>query len=338
MKSFTIDLGGPVHVADHGGDGPRDGARPRPGRLAPELGLGRALAVRALPGARDRPRRLRPQPRLRAGPSRWRRTARCSTGFSASTCRLRRFSSATRWAGCSRCSRLRAAPDLVSRLVLVNPAFPRRLLGIDRRVLALFGISAIPYVAEYLFRRRGETVTPEVVVEEFMALCCRDPETISRETIAMHLEFARRKHERPWADDSFLQATRSLLRVMLRRTSIDRAVKAVRAPTLLISGAHDRLRPGRGDRADREAASRLEPRVARPHRPRADARGLRGLREARHRVGRPARRSAPPRSAPSDAPGPGHLQGRRSRVRLDVHRFPHPRRAGGARLRSARRM
>ncbi len=142
-------------------------------------------------------------------------------------------------------------PELVRALVLVNPAVP---LGpgakLDPQVVQRFAAFAVPGVGELILKRGAEKLGPEGVLRQLMLLCCVDASRIPAEVYRAHVELAqRRAREMPWSDASFLQAARSLLLLLARKGRFLEKVAAVRAPTLLVHGAHDRLIPLASSRA-----------------------------------------------------------------------------------------
>jgi pimeloyl-ACP methyl ester carboxylesterase len=256
MKSLTLDCDGPVHVVDHGGTGRPlvlvhglGGSHLNWGAVATELSARfHVLAIDLIGFGHTPP----------AGRAATVEANRQLLGrFLKDHVGGRAVVAGNSMGGLISLLQASAEPDTVEGLVLVNAAIRRNLLGkIDRDVLALFGISMIPWVAERLFADRAAKATPEQVVDGLMRLCCADPKALSAELLSAHVEFAKRRHERPWADETFLAASRSLLRLLLlRRSVVDAAIKAVKAPALMIAGAHDRLVP----QASLDSVAKLRP-------------------------------------------------------------------------------
>lgn len=136
-------------------------------------------------------------------------------------------------------------PGRVSGLVLVAPAQPRAEDSrMERNVLFLFLLYSIPGVGEFFVRRRSARMTPEELAREQLALCCRDLGRFPEELVRAHLEFARERHARmPWSHEAFLQAARSLVSLLLRKSRFREMERSIRVPTLLVQGSDDQMVP-----------------------------------------------------------------------------------------------
>lgn len=148
-------------------------------------------------------------------------------------------------------------PDLVERLVLVNPAMPWTYASrVDPFVAVVFSIYALPGLGELYVEKVLGGAAPERAVREMMKLCGVPPETIDPEILAAHVALAaERASSMPHRHKAFLSAARSVLRRVLSRTAYEHHVHRVRAPTLLIHGDRDRLVPVEAARA----VARLRP-------------------------------------------------------------------------------
>jgi pimeloyl-ACP methyl ester carboxylesterase len=146
-------------------------------------------------------------------------------------------------------------PELVSRLVLVDPAVPG--VHVRRPEPQMLGVMAglsVPGLAETLLDRRLKSVSPEQLVHETLALVCADPSRLSREIVEAHVRLTRERQGLGSQNQrAFLQATRSLGLRMADPRFWSRA-RQVKAPVLVIHGELDRLIPVA---AARELASRL---------------------------------------------------------------------------------
>ncbi len=135
-----------------------------------------------------------------------------------------------------------AEPDKVSSLVLVNAAVPLAPgARMDPRVAAYFAGMATPLVGGALMLRRALR-GPEQGVKDVLALCCVDPSRVAREVFDAHVELARERalKARINARD-FLAAQRSLMLVLLRRKKFYEMVGRIRARALIVQGRYDRL-------------------------------------------------------------------------------------------------
>ncbi|HKX25610.1 MAG TPA: alpha/beta hydrolase [Actinomycetota bacterium] len=135
-----------------------------------------------------------------------------------------------------------AYPEDVAGLILLDPALPLAPREPrDRQVLLSFTAYMVPGVGEAFVRRRARTLGPEGLVRETFRLCCVHPSRVPDEVIAAHAEVVAARMRMPWADRSMLRAARSMLRMLFRRRQFRAVLERVRAPTLLINGAGDRL-------------------------------------------------------------------------------------------------
>lgn len=142
-------------------------------------------------------------------------------------------------------------PELVEGMVLVNPALPwgyaRR---VDPLVATMFGLYAVPGLGELYLDRAGRRFPVEKLVRQQLRLCGVDPAVMDQEVLSAHLELAgERARTMPYRNRAFLTAARSVLRRLLVRGAFEHQVDRVRAPTLLVHGARDRLVPVEAARA-----------------------------------------------------------------------------------------
>jgi len=135
-----------------------------------------------------------------------------------------------------------AAPDVVNGLVLVDPALPRPALApIDPRVAATFAIMSLPGLGEAALNRRRRRRTPEQQVRETLALCCVDPSRIDPDVLALGIALTEERLGQPAGPGDFLDAARSLVRMLARARKFRAAMARVNAPVLLVHGDADRL-------------------------------------------------------------------------------------------------
>lgn len=132
--------------------------------------------------------------------------------------------------------------ELVSRLVLIDPALPlvsrsrpdvAAVMILGRLVLPLLGRSVLGW------SRRGRT--PLRQVRETFARCCCDPSRVPDSFVTAVAELVEHRHALPGADDAFLASARTLLAVNGNRPSAWAALRAVGVPVLVIHGEQDRL-------------------------------------------------------------------------------------------------
>lgn len=137
-----------------------------------------------------------------------------------------------------------ARPDLVARLVLVAPALPRPLNApFDPLVAATFSAYVMPGLGEMFMRTRLASAGPERILRDTLAMCGVDAAALPAEMWQATLALAHERTRYPWAAEAFLGSVRSLLMENARREKIYQRIRGLRAPALLTQGTHDRLVP-----------------------------------------------------------------------------------------------
>jgi pimeloyl-ACP methyl ester carboxylesterase len=242
MRSRTLDVGGPVHVADFGGRG-------APMVLVHGLGGSHANWLAVGPSLARTHRVVAPD---LAGFGLTRPDGR-SSSVEANTRLLEgvieQVGRPVVLVGNSMgglISMLLASrrPHLVQGLVLVGPALPRPMSARPNLVVtAAFATYAVPGLGEMYVRRRASRLGPEGMVRETIKLCTVDPSRVPRDVYDAHVELARTRREFPWAMEAYLEAARSLVRVVSRRRRFEAMMRSIAAPTMLIQGSEDRLVP-----------------------------------------------------------------------------------------------
>lgn len=135
-------------------------------------------------------------------------------------------------------------PELVSGLVLVDPAVPAPRSWRPRfdRVTRTFLAAA--FIPSWGARRVGRAVAalgPEQLVYETLRLCSADPSRIEQAVVDAHIALEAERLAQPGWQESFYASTRSLVRVLALKRRVVRWVRSVSAPTLLVQGDEDRL-------------------------------------------------------------------------------------------------
>lgn len=135
-----------------------------------------------------------------------------------------------------------AHPDAVAGVVLIDPALPlARGARLDGMVATAFALYAVPGLGERVMARRNERHPARALVEEVLERCCVDPSRVPEDVVAACIALAEQRAGMPGLEAAFLAAARSLLRVLARRERYREAMRAVRAPVLLLHGEQDRL-------------------------------------------------------------------------------------------------
>ncbi len=241
MERRTVDLDGPVHYADFGGNGRAivlvhglGGSHANWLAVAPRLAAhGRVLAIDLAGHGRT----------LSLG-----RTAEVGANrrllgrFLEEVAREPAVLVGNSMGGYISLAEAAAEPDKVAALVLVDPAIPRVPgAGFDARVIAFFAGVLLPGIGGALMRRRARR-GPERTVRDTLALCCVDPSRVDAEVVAAHIALAReRAGYGPVVGRDFLAAVRSLTAELVRRRRFFAMVATIRAPALIVQGERDRL-------------------------------------------------------------------------------------------------
>lgn len=135
-------------------------------------------------------------------------------------------------------------PDLVERLVLVNPGLPapRRHA---HRVPPMAFVRFAPFVSERLGRlamsQMYDRLTPEQIYRETVNLVYADPDNLREPLREVAVENVARAKELDWRLDGFVQAATSLVRLLVGGRTIARAIARIEAPTLVLWGDRDQL-------------------------------------------------------------------------------------------------
>jgi pimeloyl-ACP methyl ester carboxylesterase len=242
-RSRTVDVEGPVHLADFGGEGPAIVlVHGLGGSHVNWLSAGTLLAQFARVVALDLVAFGRTPLEGR------------SSGIVANADLLARFiAQETRGSAVvvgnsmgGLVSLMAAArnPETIAGLVLIDAALPRPSgAGIDRAVATAFAAYALPGVGELFLRARATRLGPERYVHEMLSLVCADPSRVPPELVEAHIEFARERFGMAWGHRAFLDAARSLMVTLAAKKRFFDVVEAITAPGLIVHGARDRLVP-----------------------------------------------------------------------------------------------
>ena len=136
-------------------------------------------------------------------------------------------------------------PDTVHNLVLVDPALPwRRGRLFDVRIYALFAVLLTPGLGERALFERIRSVGAERAVEAVFSLVCANPDRVPAHVVRVHVELERNRMQWPRSQRALAQAARSLLWALTTGGGA-RTYGRVRTPVLLLHGKRDRLVPVR---------------------------------------------------------------------------------------------
>jgi pimeloyl-ACP methyl ester carboxylesterase len=244
-----VDLDGPVHVADFGGDGPAIVlVHGLGGSYVNWLATGPLLARAARVVALDLVAFGRTPPEGR------------SSGVGANADLLARFIDeeirgpsvvvGNSMGGMISLMTAARRPELIAGVVLVDAALPRPSgAGVDGAVALAFASYAVPGFGEVVLRARAMRMGPERYVHEMLNLVCAHPSRVPPDLVTAHVAFARERFQMPYADRMFLDAARSLMITLAGKRRFLASVDTITAPGLIIQGARDRLVPVEAARA-----------------------------------------------------------------------------------------
>jgi pimeloyl-ACP methyl ester carboxylesterase len=144
-------------------------------------------------------------------------------------------------------------PDLVSSLVLVNPALPHPRPGVvDFLRLARYAPVMVSSIGGRVVRTRARMLGPERLVDSSLAWSLHQPARLDPDLRRRLIALATERYGYPEAPGAYAEAARSLLLYLARGINEDLAASSG-SPMLLVHGEHDRLV---SLLAAREAASR----------------------------------------------------------------------------------
>jgi pimeloyl-ACP methyl ester carboxylesterase len=242
MRTRTIELDGPLHMAEFGGHGPvMVLVHGLGGSHVDWLSVGDALAERCRVVALDLPGFGR-TPLLDR-----------SASVPAHAETLDRFIAAevggpAILVGNSMgglVSMLEAAdhPASVRGLVLTDPASPPdRSRPADPVTEQTFTMYDTPGMGEALLESLAEMFSVDEAFDQLMFLICGDPTSITPEMRAAQIALANDRREMAWAHRAFLESARSLLQIIWHDPEqFHSALARVEAPALVVQGVEDRL-------------------------------------------------------------------------------------------------
>jgi len=241
MEIRTVDIDGPVTVADFGGSGPAivlvhglGGSHINWVRVGPLLARRARVLALDLAGFGRTPPAGR-SPGIHASADLVRRFVEREVGGSA-------ILVGNSMGGLVSIVAAASHPESVAGLALVDPALPpARGTPPERQVVLAFTAYFVPGIGEAFVRRRMARLGPERLVRETFALTCVDASRVPEEVVLAHVEMAKYRRTLPWADRSMLRAARSMLAIILRRRRFQDLIRRVQAPALLVHGEADRL-------------------------------------------------------------------------------------------------
>lgn len=241
MESRTIDVDGPVHVADWGGRGPTV-------VLLHGLGGSHLNWMAAAPRLARRHRVLAPDlPGFGHSPLAGRRAT--VTAYRAHVDRVIAALSdepvilvGNSMGGLISMMEASLRPQRVAALVLVDAALPPPVRNRwDPLVLGAFSTYLVPGLGLQALRRIRARIGNDELIRRAMILITHDVGRITPEVYEAHRRLYVERSLTPDADRAFVSAARSVVVATMRRRRARRLIRGVVSPTLLIHGTRDRL-------------------------------------------------------------------------------------------------
>ena len=137
-----------------------------------------------------------------------------------------------------------STPELVERLVLVDPALPARpqdSMQLTKETLRTFAPFVVPTVGRRVIGKMYATHTAEQLFDDNQAYVHADPSRVSEALKAVGRENTAYGQRTPWRLDGFVSAAESMVAALIGRRGLMRAVDAIQAPTLVVWGDRDQL-------------------------------------------------------------------------------------------------
>lgn len=241
MRSFTLDIGGPVFVADYGGTGSTvvllhglGGSHLNWMSVGPELAKTFHVVAPDLPGFGWSPSAGR-QASIAANVRLVEELIRGLEGGPA-------LLVGNSMGGLIALGVAAGRSDLLSGLVLVNPALPippAELIRFDPVAFRFVAAYLLPRFGEYLFSRTAVQLGPEGLVRSTLARCTVDWRRVDSTMVRAMIDLERARFEKPNWHEAVLEGTRSIVQTLMARKHVERWIRSVSTPTLLMHGARD---------------------------------------------------------------------------------------------------
>jgi len=242
MESTTIDVRGPLHVADFGGSGPF---------VLLVHGLGGShlnwLSVGASLAERNRVLAL-DLPGFGLSPAAGRRST-VGDNVDVITDVIEQLTAepvvlvGNSMGGLLSLIVAARRPDRIAGLILVNPALPppRGRLRMEPALREIVLAFALPWLGMPRMRRVADRAGPEALVLQILRNCCVDLDRVDPDVLRAHVELERRRVAIPGWYVPLQDAAISLLRLLARRSRVERFVRRVSVPTVLMHGLEDHI-------------------------------------------------------------------------------------------------
>ena len=135
-------------------------------------------------------------------------------------------------------------PDLVDRLVLIDtPGSTADLEGLPPAWIASMLMYLVPGANLMFVKRLHRRGAPDRTTDAGLDLLAGGPGRMSARVRRLHARVAAERKAMPWPPHAYLQAFRSIMANLVPFSRWRRTALQVRAPTLLIHGTHDQVVP-----------------------------------------------------------------------------------------------
>ena len=135
-------------------------------------------------------------------------------------------------------------PDLVDRLVLIDtPGSTADLEGLPPAWIATMLMYLVPRANLMFVNRLHRRGDPEQTTDAGLDLLAGEPGRMSGRVRQLHARVATERKAMPWPPQAYLEAFRSIIANLVPFSRWRRTALQVRAPTLLIHGTHDQVVP-----------------------------------------------------------------------------------------------
>jgi pimeloyl-ACP methyl ester carboxylesterase len=134
-------------------------------------------------------------------------------------------------------------PAAVRELVLLDPAVPGPRRSMDPLVTLMFALYSLPVLGDRFLALRRRRSTPLQQVQETLRLCGVDPASLPPALIERSVAAIGDRQDVAGMDRAFLTAARSIVRTLVDPRRYRSAMDEIRVPVMLVQGDADRLVP-----------------------------------------------------------------------------------------------
>ena len=135
-------------------------------------------------------------------------------------------------------------PELVKRLVLIDsPAPSPSAIGMAPVWMLVMVLYLIPGLNKALLTWLHSQGSPEERTEAGIDLIAARADRIPRSTRLLHAQVTAERNMMPWTHDVHLEAYRSIIQTLVPYSRFDQMVRRITVPTLLIHGTSDIVVP-----------------------------------------------------------------------------------------------